>query len=70
MTSGASSELDFEQRDGSPVWIVAFYADRLSVSTTGAVYIDADYRSITRLELWWEASWQIVLDVVTFRLPS
>ena len=46
------------------------YADRVSASSAGSVYFDADYRSITRLELSSEANWQFVLDDLEFRLAG
>ena len=46
------------------------HVDRFAVSTTGPVYFDADYRSITRLELSSDAHWQFVVDDAEFRLAS
>jgi hypothetical protein len=46
------------------------HVDRFAVSATGPVYFDADYRSITRLELSSEANWQFVVDDAEFRLGS
>ncbi len=45
------------------------YEDRLRASTAGAIYVDADYRSITRLEISSDGSWQFVADDMHFRLP-
>lgn len=45
------------------------YEDRVRASTEGALYIDADYRSITRMEISSEGSWQFVADDMHFRLP-
>ncbi len=46
------------------------HVDRLGPSTAGPVFFDADYRSITRLELASEANWQFVVDDAEFRLAS
>lgn len=49
-------------RDGEVV-----HTDRLRLSTAGAVWFDADYRSIDELEISSDGNWQVVLDDATFR---
>ena len=46
------------------------HTDRLAVSSAGPVFFDADYRSITRLEVSSEANWQFVVDDAMFRTAS
>jgi hypothetical protein len=46
------------------------HLDRLSPSTAGPVLFDADYRSITRLEMASEANWQFVVDDAEFRIAD
>jgi hypothetical protein len=44
------------------------YEDRLRASTAGAVFVAADYRSITRLEMSTDTFWQFVADDMRFRV--
>lgn len=44
------------------------HVDRISPSTSGPVFFDADYRSITSLEMASEANWQFVVDDAEFRV--
>lgn len=44
------------------------YEDRIRAYTVGAIYFDADYRNINRLEIGSDANWQIVLDDAMFRI--
>ena len=46
------------------------HVDRLSPSTAGPVFFDADYRSITRLVMESEANWQFVVDDAEFRVTG
>ncbi len=49
-------------RDGKII-----YEDKIKAYTEGAVYFDADYRNIDRLEIGSAANWQVVLDDTEFR---
>ena len=46
------------------------YNDTLELAATGAIYFDADYRSITELEIASDARWQVVIDDAAFRVGS
>ncbi len=46
------------------------HEDTLELATTGAIYFDADYRSITDLEIASDARWQVVIDDAAFRVGS
>ena len=50
------------RRDGEVV-----YSDSVRLSTTGAIWFDADYRRIDELEISSDGNWQVVLDDATFR---
>jgi hypothetical protein len=43
------------------------YEDRITGTTAGPIYFDADYRNVTRAEFASEAYWQIVIDDLEFR---
>jgi hypothetical protein len=43
------------------------YEDKFRGSTAGAVYFDADYRNVTRIEFSSAANWQLVIDDAEFR---
>jgi hypothetical protein len=43
------------------------YHDRFRARTAGPIYFDADYRSITRVEIASEGYWQILVDDVALR---
>jgi len=45
------------------------YEDRVEASTAGAIYVAAEYRGITSLEVSSAANWQVVVDDMAFRLP-
>jgi hypothetical protein len=45
----------------------AVYNDRFRATTSGPIYFDADYRSITRIEFASEGYWQILVDDMAFR---
>jgi len=46
------------------------YEDALPLSAMGPVYFAADYRGVTRVEFATDHYWQVVVDDMTFRLPS
>ncbi|NQY57938.1 MAG: hypothetical protein HRT86_15915, partial [Ilumatobacteraceae bacterium] len=73
---GAYMGVAWPEAENYPVTVRAWrgdelaYEDTIELATTGAIYFDADYRSITELEIASNARWQVVIDDAAFRVGS
>ena len=73
---GAYMGVAWPEAENHPVTVRAWrgdelvHEDTLELATTGAIYFDADYRSITELEIASDARWQVVIDDAAFRVGS